>query len=160
MLDPRISIITLGVSDLAKSKEFYTKLGFPIAHDMETIVFFKLKNITFALYPKEKLLEDIGIKLGHSELDSESREKSISQKILHKAQNDRVVTSGIKQTYTLAYNVPSKEDVDTTIEFVRSLGGKIVKEPQDVFWGGYSSYFADPDGNCWEVAWNPEWTEF
>lgn len=56
---------------------------------------------------------------------------------------------------TLAYNVEHKEDVDNVIELVRNAGGKIVKEPQDVFWGGYHAYFADLDGYYWEVAWGP-----
>ena len=56
---------------------------------------------------------------------------------------------------TLAYNVEHKEDVDSVIEFVRNAGGRIVKEPQDVFWGGYHAYFSDPDGYYWEVAWGP-----
>ena len=131
-MDPRISIITLGVSDLKQSASFYKKLGFPVMTEMEEIIFFKLKNITFSIYPLDKLEEDIGKKTAEKPTAS----------------------------FTLAHNLESKQKVDELFNKLKELDVTIEKEPQDVFWGGYSGYFSDPDGYMWEVAWNPEWSEF
>lgn len=123
----KIGIITLGVNDVAASKAFYEKLGFKVRSQTDDFVMFDMEWTVLALFPIDKLVEDVGI---------EGIEGG---------------TCGI----TLARNEPSKEAVDKTIEEVRSIGGEIVKEPQEVFWGGYSSYFKDPDGYLWEVAYNP-----
>ena len=128
-MEQRLSIITLGVSDLKQSRIFYEKLGWKVATEegAENIVAFNLQSFVLALFPKEELAKDVGIEVG------------------------TIGNSG----FTLAYNVNSKAEVDLVIEEVRNIGATILKEPQKVFWGGYSSYFSDPDGNLWEVAYNP-----
>lgn len=130
-MEPRISIVTLGVKNLTRSWKFYKKgLGFPTGRKFNTpeggIVFFKLKNIVLALYPYDALAEDVG--------------KSFKVK--------RSKFPGI----TLAHNVNTDRDVDAVLAKARRAGAKIVKRAQKVFWGGYSGYFADPDGYLWEVA--------
>ncbi len=129
-MDQRVSIITLGVADIKKSHEFYKALGWkPVEHEhSESIVFFQCLGMVVALYPRELLAVDAGVS---------------------SAKNDEF--SGI----TLAYNVNGKEEVHATVEQARKAGAKILKEPQDVFWGGYHSYVADPDGHLWEIAFNP-----
>ena len=126
-MQPRISIITLGVKDLEASYKFYKEgLGFPTSRsDDQQIVFFQTSGVCLALYPQEKLAEDA------------------------KLQNTN--HSGFKG-FTIAHNVRTKEEVDQVIGLAKSAGAKIVKEAQKVFWGGYSGYFSDPDGYLWEVA--------
>ena len=125
----RMSIITLGVSNLKQSRSFYENLGWKVATEeqAENIVAFNLQSFVLALYPKEGLADDVGIEMNASSSPS----------------------------FTLAYNVGSEEEVDRVIDKVQAIGAKIVKAPQKVFWGGYSSYFSDPDGYLWEVAFNP-----
>lgn len=129
-MEPRISIITLGVSDLQRSIEFYRDgLGLPL-DDREPesdIAFFSFGGMKLALYPRELLAEDATVSPEDSGF------------------------SGI----TLAHNVRSADAVDAQLEEAVDAGAKLVKLGQDVFWGGYSGYFADPDGHLWEVAWNP-----
>lgn len=125
-MKPKIAIITLGVTNLKTSTKFYTDLGFPIEGNFEGVTFLKLEGTWLSLFPKEELSKDSQTAMGD-----------------------------IAPTFTLAHNVESKEKVHEVIELARSVGARIVKEPQDVFWGGYSAYFKDPDGYLWEVAWNP-----
>jgi len=124
-----LHLITLGVRDFKKSYKFYTKtLGWkPSSASQDDVAFFHTSGVVLAIYPREKLAEDALISPEGSGF------------------------SGI----TLADNTRSESEVDEIIEDLRSKGVKILKEPQKVFWGGYSSYFADPDGYCWEVAYNP-----
>jgi len=126
----KISLITLGVSDLNKSLAFYRDgLGFK-THNYkkgEDVVFFDMEGTWLSLYPKEKLAEDATV---------------------------NPEGNGFRGI-TLAHNVSSKEDVDKVFDLAISVGAKTVKKPQEVFWGGYSGYFADPDGHLWEVAYNP-----
>ncbi|HEX4303908.1 MAG TPA: VOC family protein [Rhizomicrobium sp.] len=129
-MKPKIGIITLGVRDFARSLAFYRDgLGLPTHNfkEGEDIVFFRMEGSWLALYPRDKLAEDVTIA------------------------DDGNGFSGI----TLAHNEPSKEKVDATFAEALRAGAKAVKQPQDVFWGGYSGYFADPDGYLWEVAYNP-----
>ena len=129
-MKPKIGIITLGVRDFAKSFAFYHHgLGFPTHNhkDGEDIAFFKLEGSWLAIYPRDKLAEDATVP------------------------DDGKGFSGV----TLAHNEPSKEKVDETFAQAIRAGARAVKKPQDVFWGGYSGYFADPDGHLWEVAYNP-----
>ena len=130
-MEPRISIITLGVADLARSVRFYRDgLGFPTSHkDGEPIAFFSTGGARLALYPLDKLAEDIS-------------------PALRPAGNG---FSGI----TLAHNTRAKEEVAAVLARAEAAGGTIIKHAQDVFWGGHSGYFADPDGYFWEVAWAP-----
>ena len=128
-MDARLTIVGLGVNDLKESTAFYIdKFGWELMPaSNESISFFKLNGILFSLYPREKLAEDAGV----------SPEGT-----------------GFK-AFTLAYNTRSREEVDQVIAGLEEKGVTIVKRPQDVFWGGYSSYVADPDGNLWEIAFNP-----
>jgi catechol 2,3-dioxygenase-like lactoylglutathione lyase family enzyme len=128
-MNQHLHIITLGVRDFKTSYQFYTtKLGWkPSSASNDDIAFFQTSGVVFAIYPREKLAEDAVISPEGSGF------------------------SGI----TLAFNARSEVEVDEIISDLKSKGVKIVKEPQKVFWGGYSSYFADPDGYCWEVAHNP-----
>lgn len=131
----RINLICLGVKNMTTAVTFYRDgLGFKTAEqgDNPTIVFFNSSGTKLELYPLEELAKDID------------------------AQNPPTGTgfAGI----TLAYNAKSKEEVDHVINLARRAGGKVVKEPETVFWGGYSGYFTDPDGYYWEVAWGPEFT--
>ncbi len=133
-MEPRISIITLGVTDMARAIKFYRDgLGLPtsVKDDDAAIVFFKTSGTCLALYPNDKLAEDVSpdLKPNHSGF------------------------SGI----TLAHNTRTKKEVDQVLELAESAGGKIVKPAQDAFWGGYSGYFSDPDGHLWEVAFSKDW---
>ena len=126
----KISLITLGVSNLKKSIKFYKDgLGFKPSNYTEGdyVVMFKMEGTWLSLYPKEKLAEDI----------------TISSK-----------GSGFGG-FTLAHNVSSKKEVDKVFQLAVSCGAKAIKIPENVFWGGYSGYFSDPDGYYWEVAYNP-----
>ena len=125
----RVHRVTLGVGDFEKSKKFYGEtLGWkPASASSDDVAFFQAGGVVFALYPREKLAEDA--------LTSPKG-------------------SGFAG-FTLAYNAKSESEVDGIIAGLKSKGVKIVKEPQKVFWGGYSSYFADPDDYLWEVAYNP-----
>lgn len=130
-MDQHLHLITLGVRDFKKSYEFYTEiLGWkPASASQDDVAFFQTGGVVFAIYPREKLAEDA----------------------LVASRPEGSGFSGI----TLAYNTRSETEVDEIIRDLKSKGVKIIKEPQKVFWGGYSSYFADPDGYCWEVAYNP-----
>ncbi|MFQ5855774.1 MAG: VOC family protein [Anaerolineae bacterium] len=127
-MDPRISIITLGVSDLARSTRFYRDgLGLPLRPGSEGIAFFETRGTWLALYPREELAADA-----------------------------TVPAKGTGFTgFTLAHNVRSRDEVDAVLREAKAAGAKIVKPAHDTDWGGYSGYFADPDGFLWEVAWNP-----
>ena len=133
-MEPRISFITLGVDDLPRSVEFYRDgLGLPLFDEnTESIAFFRTEDTWLALYPRAALADDVGI-------DTEG--------------------SGFSGV-TLAHNVRSREEVDTMLAVAVAAGAKLVKPAEDVFWGGYSGYFSDPDGYLWEIAWNPHfWIE-
>ena len=128
-MEQRITFFTLGVGDLQVSASFYENtLGWKRSPmSSENIVFFELNGIHLSLYNRKALAEDATVE---------------------------EAGSGFKG-FTLAHNVQSEKAVDGLINDLRNKGVTIVKEPQKVFWGGYSSYFADPDGNLWEVAFNP-----
>ena len=128
-MNQHLHIITLGVRDFKTSFEFYSKiLGWkPSSNSNDDIVFFQAGGVVLAIYPREKLAEDALVSPEGSGF------------------------SGI----TLAYNAHSEAEVDEIIRDLKSKGVTIIKEPQKAFWGGYSSYFADPDDYRWEVAYNP-----
>ncbi|MGR5062285.1 VOC family protein [Photobacterium sp. DNB22_13_2] len=131
-MEPRISIITLGVASLEVSFEFYSKLGFPSSKKPEDgIIFFKTGGVCLALYPLSELAEDV-------------------------SRDFKVVKAGFSGV-TLAHNTRSKQEVDAVLAQAEYAGGKIEKQAQDVFWGGYSGYFSDPDGYLWEVAYGDCW---
>ena len=127
----KLTLITLGVDDFQRSLEFYEKgLGWKkSAKSMENLALFPLGGITLSLYPKKDLSDDIGVAYQPSSF------------------------SGL----TLSYNARSEKEVDEVLKRVEELGAKIIKPAQKVFWGGYSGYFADPDGYPIEVAFNPFW---
>jgi catechol 2,3-dioxygenase-like lactoylglutathione lyase family enzyme len=129
IVEPRISIITLGVADLERSLRFYRDgLGLPTTRKAEEgIIFFQTAGTCLALYPYDALAKDIG--------ETFLIEKS--------------KFGGI----TLAHNVRSKDEVDELMERAAKAGAKIEKPAADTFWGGYAGYFSDPDGYIWEVAW-------
>ena len=128
-MNQHLHIITLGAKDFKKSVEFYSKmLGWKASSNSnDDIAFFQAGGVVLALYPREALEEDA-----------------------------IVTVKGFGFSgFSLAYNARSESEVDEIIADLKSKGVKIAKEPQKVFWGGYSSYFADPDDNRWEVAYNP-----
>lgn len=128
-MEPRINVITLGVQDLKTSTAFYRDgLGWTTLEE-EGITFVKLNNIVLGLYPQNKLMEDA----------------------------QQTEPNSGAPTFTLAYNTANEKEVDEIIDSAIAAGAKHVKKPQKVFWGGYSGYFADPDGHLWEVAHNPFW---
>lgn len=129
----RMNIICLGVRDMKKALQFYRDgLGFKTdeAGDHPDVVFFSTPGTKLELYPLDLLAKDIN------------------------GENPPPIGSGFGGI-TLAYNAKTKEEVIEVIELARNAGARIVKEPQDVFWGGFHGYFADPDGYYWEVAWGP-----
>lgn len=130
-MEQRLSILTLGVANLQKSKQFYDDLGWKATNhgteESENIVAYNLNGMAFALYQIDKLGEDA----------------------------QKVINTNEYSSFTMAYNVNSEKNVDDIINKARAIGAEIVKEPQKVFWGGYSGYFADADGYLWEIAYNP-----
>lgn len=127
-MEQRLSIVTLGVSDLSRSREFYERLGWRSSTaSSEAIVFFQAGCMALALYPRAELARDANVAA------------------------DGTCFAGI----TLAYNARSREGVDRVLAEAKAAGAKILKPAQEAFWGGYSGYFSDPDGFLWEVAWNP-----
>lgn len=129
-MDPRISIVTLGVADLDRSREFYRDgLGLPEREQEGDIAFFELQGTWLALYPWDELADDATV-------DPDG--------------------SGFRGV-TIAHNAESRDAVDDVMQEAKDAGATIVKDAQDAFWGGYSGYFSDPDDHLWEVAWNPHW---
>ncbi len=128
-MEPRISIVTLGVEDLERSLKFYRDgLGLPTTRKAESgVVFFQTGGTCLALYPYEELAKDVS--------------------------EEFLVPKGKFTGITLAHNVRTREEVDAVLKQAEAAGAKIEKPAQDVFWGGYSGYFSDPDGYLWEVAW-------
>ena len=128
-MEPRISLITLGVADLERSLAFYRDgLGLPVrAESSSAIVFFDLGSTWLALYPRSELAADVGVPPAGSGFPA----------------------------ITLAHNVREREDVDAVLAQASKAGAVIVRPARFTDWGGYSGYFKDPDGFPWEVAWNP-----
>ena len=129
-MEQRLSVVTLGVSDLARAREFYEALGWKTrAKPDDDVVFFQAGGIVVSLWDRARLATDIAV-------------------------SDPGGWGGI----TLAHNVRSPAEVDEVIEQARAAGAAIGREPAETFWGGYSGVFMDPDGHPWEVAHNPHWT--
>jgi uncharacterized protein len=127
-MEQRISLITLGIKDLERSREFYERLGWRRSMPKaEGIVFFQCGGMVLSLYPRPDLAKDANIP------------------------SDGQGFSGL----SLAYNARNREEVDSVLAQAQAAGAKILKPAQEAFWGGYSGYFSDPDGFLWEVAWNP-----
>lgn len=128
-MEPRISLITLGVSDLDRSLRFYRDgLGLPTTWAPDRgVIFFQTTGVCLALYPLQELAKDAMI--------------------------DPLAQRGTWAGIALAHNVRVKQDVDRILARAAAAGGAIQKPAQDAFWGGYSGYFTDPDGHLWEIAW-------
>ena len=127
-MNPRISMITLGVRDLAVAIDFYGQgLGFPRMESPPEVAFFMLNGSWLGLYGYEALAEDAGVPADGSGF----------------------------RGFSLAHNVSSEAEVDAVMALAVGAGATLVKPPQKVFWGGYSGYFKDPDGYLWEIAHNP-----
>jgi len=130
-MEARISLITLGVSDLERSVTFYRDgLGLPRREGPEGIAFFETGGTWLSLYPRAALAQDATVSPEGAGFPG----------------------------FALAHNVGSPEEVDRVLEEAVAAGARLLKPGQKVFWGGYSGYFADPDGFLWEVAWNPHFS--
>jgi predicted lactoylglutathione lyase len=123
---PRINLITLAVADVARSRAFYEKLGWKAKQASNPhVAFFDLNGVILSLYGKEALA------------------------------NDTSVADAKPGSVTLAINLESKAAVDAAVKEAEGAGGVVLSPAQDVFWGGYVGYVADPDGHPWEFAWAP-----
>lgn len=136
-MDQRLNLITLGVRDIGRSREFYENgLGWKVSpKSQENLVLFQIGGLVLALYPQELLAEDIGIPASATAATHQASPPS----------------------FTLAYNARSKAEVDDLLAQAQQAGAHILKPAQDVFWGGYSGYFRSLDGHFFEIAWNPFW---
>jgi uncharacterized protein len=129
-MEQRISLVTLGVRDLAASRQFYVDgLGWKPAWENKEIIFFQTGGMIFALFLRDMLAEDF-----------QADPKTFGRAAM-----------------ALAYNVRAKSEVDPLLKQAAAAGAKILKPAREASWGGYSGYFADPDGFAWEIAWNPAW---
>jgi catechol 2,3-dioxygenase-like lactoylglutathione lyase family enzyme len=129
-MEQRLSLVTLGVADLARARTFYEGLGWVSgAAPEDDVVFFQAGGMIVALWGREQLAEDTIVE-----------------------------DSGGWGGVTLAYNARSPADVDAVLDEARRAGARIAREGGETFWGGYSGVFVDPDGHPWEVAHNPHWT--
>ncbi|HUA11369.1 MAG TPA: VOC family protein [Solirubrobacteraceae bacterium] len=126
----RVSVVTLGVTDLRRSRAFYEALGWETGAEADDdVVFFQAGDMVLALWDRERLAEDSCVEDGGG-------------------------WGGV----TLALNLPAREDVDAAVEQARAAGARIGREPAPTFWGGYSAAIVDPDGHPWEIAHNPHWS--
>ena len=130
-MQPRLTLVTLGVADLPKARAFYEAWGWKASSASQpSVVFFQANGLALALFGRADLAEDAHVE------DKPTGFAAI----------------------TLAYNARSKEEADAVYAGALAAGARAAKPLQDVFWGGYSGYFADPDGHLWEVAWNPSFS--
>jgi len=126
-MEQRISLVTLGVSDLSRAFEFYQRLGWH-GQEVEGTVFFQTGGIGLILWHQDKLADDAGL-----EPSSGTGFRGVA----------------------LAHNVRAKGEVDSIISAAQAAGGTVARTPADTFYGGYAGYFTDPDGHAWEIAYNP-----
>jgi predicted lactoylglutathione lyase len=130
MTPQRVTLITLGVDDLTRAKAFYAALGWtPHAQSQEGVVFYQINGLVLGLFGKGPLAEDQG-------------------------RPGAALGTG---AMTLAQNFATRDEVDAAFARALKAGATALKAPEKVFWGGYSGYFADPDGHVWELAMNPFW---
>lgn len=129
-MEPRVTLITLGVADVARARAFYERLGWRAGSPSgPEVAFFQAGGLVLALWDRAALAADAGIA-------------------------PPPAGSG---SIALAYNTRSKSEVAAVVEAWVAAGGSVVKPPQDTFWGGHAGYVADLDGHLWEIAWNPHW---
>ncbi|MDR9393900.1 VOC family protein [Roseovarius sp. SYSU LYC5161] len=129
MPSQRVSLITLGVNDLDRSKAFYAALGWSPAQEQPGIAFYQLRGFVLGLFGRAALAADQG-------------------------RPDATLGTG---AVTLAQNFPTRDEVDSAYAAALAAGATALRPPEAVFWGGYSGYWADPDGHIWETAMNPFW---
>ena len=129
MTPQRVTLITLGVADLAASKAFYGRLGWQEHGAQQGVAFFQMHGTVLSLFGREALAADQG-------------------------RSGAALGTG---AVTLAQNFSAEAEVDAAFAAALAAGAKPLKRPEKVFWGGYSGYWADPDGHVWEVAMNPFW---
>ncbi len=127
-MEPRVSLVTLGVADLDRARRFYEALGWRDESTDDGVVFFQCGGMVVGLWDREALAKD-----------------SVA--------DDAGGWGGI----TLAYNVREPAQVDAVVAEFTAAGGTVHRAPQETFWGGYSALVADPDGHRWEIAHNPYW---
>lgn len=130
MTPQRVTLITLGVADIARSKAFYAALGWQPAQEQAEVVFYQINGMALGFFGIDALAADQG-------------------------RPDTKLGTG---AVTLAQNFNTEADVDAAYALALQAGATALKAPQKVFWGGYSGYYADPDGHVWELAHNPFWT--
>lgn len=129
-MQPRLTLVTLGVSDVARARAFYEKLGFRASSaSQDSVAFFDAGGVVLALFGRAALADDAHVPDGPPGFSAVS----------------------------LAHNCASESEVDRVLAEAIAAGARLLKPAQKVFWGGYSGYFADPDGHLWEVAFNPFW---
>jgi catechol 2,3-dioxygenase-like lactoylglutathione lyase family enzyme len=129
-VEQRVSLVTLGVADLARARAFYEGMGWTTgAAPADDVAFFQTGGMVVALWSRRQLAED-----------------------------SMVADGGGWGGITLAHNVRSPAEVDAVLAEARAAGGRVLREGAATFWGGYSGVFADPDGHPWEIAHNPHWT--
>ncbi len=126
-MEQRVSLVTLGVTDLARSRAFYEQLGWR-GQEVEETVFFQAGGLAFVLWGRAKVAADAGVP------------------------DDGASGFG---GMTLAHNVRSREEVDRIVDQAADAGAEIATSPRDTSYGGYAGFFRDPDGHVWEIAWNP-----
>jgi predicted lactoylglutathione lyase len=127
-MDQRLTLVTLGVADVAKSRAFYEALGWrPQPPTQDDVVFFQMNGMVLALFGRQALADDAGVP------------------------NAKPGFSGV----ALAWNGRSEAEVDSALAEAVAAGARLIKTGQKTFWGGYAGHFADPDGHLWEVAYNP-----
>ena len=129
MTPQRVTLITLGVDDLDRSEKFYAGLGWKPTNREESIIFYQINGMVLGLFGRAPLATDQG-------------------------RPDAILGTG---AMTLAQNFSTEAEVDAAYALALSVGATALKAPKKVFWGGYSGYYADPDGHVWEVAMNPFW---
>jgi catechol 2,3-dioxygenase-like lactoylglutathione lyase family enzyme len=129
-MEQRLSLVTLGVADLTRSRRFYEEgLGWVKGNPEDEVAFYQLGGLVLAIWTRSDLADDAHV-------------------------TDTGATfSGI----SLAFNTRTHDEVDQVLAEAQAAGGTITKPAEETPWGGYSGYFADPDGHPWEVAWNPDW---
>jgi uncharacterized protein len=127
-MEQRVTLITIGVHDLARSTAFFERLGWRrSARQAQGVSFFQCGGVVVSLFPRAELAKDAGISPQGEGFGG----------------------------FALAYNTRLKDEVDAVLAEAKAAGADIVKPGQEAFWGGYSGYFRDLDGHLWEVAWNP-----
>jgi catechol 2,3-dioxygenase-like lactoylglutathione lyase family enzyme len=130
-MEQRLSLVTLGVADLERSRRFYENgLGWRRGNKHEEVAFYQLGGMVLALWGEDALAQDARLPGAGSGFGN----------------------------IALAYNTRSREEVDTVLAEAEAAGARILKPAEATSWGGYAGYFADPDGHVWEIAWNPDWT--